>query len=386
MTLLPRDREVARWLIDLTTGGSGASRAAEAARDLSGAVLEAGLGGIALEHARLGEVQFEAAVASAFSRQASLTAAWTMHSRAELETILGALWTARVPTMLLKGAALSLCRSATDSPPGLPLYDRPDLRPMTDVDLLVRPADAARAIEALESCGCRRGMALLNDDLFPEWYYELEFFGPSPQPLRIDLHARPLRPLPLARWMPEDALWAQSREARVGDTSVRVPGPEAMLIHLAAHAAFHGCRRLIWVYDLHRTLEQQSVSLNWDIVVSLARRWRLAAAVYSALQRCKELFESVTPDTALNALARGGDWRQRLVLRTAPDDARSGLRQVMVNLLCTPGLRFRAGYLATVLRADRRHLGELYRHRHPGWVTCAQLYRAARALRRCVTA
>jgi hypothetical protein len=261
--------------------------------------------------------------------------------------------------MLLKGAALSLCR-AVDAPGYLPLYDRPDLRPMTDVDLLVRPSDAARAIAALQSCGCRRGMALLNDDLFPTYYYELEFFGPSPQPLRIDLHARPLRPLPLSRWMPDEALWDHAVEARVGETSVRVPRPEAMLIHLAAHAAFHGCRRFMWVYDIHHLLAQQASSLDWDLIVRLASQWRLASAVHEALSLCQRLFEEGVPADVLVALRRAGDWRQ--------------------------GLRFRMGYLATVVRADNQHLGELYRHRHPGWVTCAHVCRMLRAVRRSVTA
>ncbi|MGC9024988.1 MAG: nucleotidyltransferase family protein, partial [Chloroflexia bacterium] len=62
----------------------------------------------------------------------------------ELERALLALSIQDIPVLLLKGAAL-----------GPAVYGNPALRPMGDLDLLVRPADAPCALETLASIGYR---------------------------------------------------------------------------------------------------------------------------------------------------------------------------------------------------------------------------------------
>ena len=62
---------------------------------------------------------------------------------------------AGVPIMALKGAALNLT-----------LYTRADERPMTDIDLLIKPQDADQAARLLEELGCLRGESLVREDFF----------------------------------------------------------------------------------------------------------------------------------------------------------------------------------------------------------------------------
>ena len=129
---------------------------------------------------------------------------------------------------------------------------------MSDVDLLIRADTVDRAFAALEGCGCKRGFELLRDDFFPRYHYEVEFHTTSARPLRLDLHVRPLRPLRIARLMPDDALWKGARRVNVDDAYAFVPAPEAMLVHLCAHAAYHGCSRLLWLYDIHHLITRGS--------------------------------------------------------------------------------------------------------------------------------
>ena len=72
-------------------------------------------------------------------------------------------------------------------------------------------------------------------------------------------------------------------------------------------------------------------------------------------------------------------WRDRWTLRQAPSDADSPLLHVLCNVICTPGVRIRAGYLMAHLLPGPRHLAGMYPYRHRGWITCAHLCRAARA-------
>ncbi|MCH7841037.1 MAG: nucleotidyltransferase family protein [Planctomycetes bacterium] len=113
-----------------------------------------------------------------------------------LERIAARFHEAGVPLMVLKGAALNLA-----------IYDEPSDRPMDDIDLLVRPRDHDRAAVLLEQLGCLRGGHLVRDDFFPRFHYESDHTAGTIDPVKIDLHVRPLRPLRYSRLNPDEALW-----------------------------------------------------------------------------------------------------------------------------------------------------------------------------------
>jgi len=112
-----------------------------------------------------------------------------------LERIAARFNKAGVPLMALKGAALNLT-----------LYDRPDARPMADLDLMIRPEDVDQAFALLEELGGLRGEALVREDFFPRFHYEVEYTVGTIYPVKIDLHIRPFRPLRYAQSVPTNAL------------------------------------------------------------------------------------------------------------------------------------------------------------------------------------
>lgn len=302
---------------------------------------------------------------------ASGVAAANLQKLHALERLIAAFHRESVPLMLLKGAALLQTS-----------YPDPSLRPMSDLDLMIRPADCERAASLLRDLGARSGQTLITNDFFPRFHYETEWNVPAPgiAPVRIDLHVRPLRPLRVSRTMPDDALWESATPVSIGSAAALVPRPEYMLIHLAAHAAFHGWERVMWVYDISRWIERCGDVLDWDLVLRRCRDWKLSLAVSGSLARCVEFFGIALPMGFLAALTgQPTSWRDRLVLWQSPRDAASPLAHVACNLLCTPGIRFRLDYLKAILMPDPRHLRQSYEGRHPGWKTIAQATRLARA-------
>lgn len=290
----------------------------------------------------------------------------------EAERVLGVLHDAGVPVLLLKGLALL----ATT-------YRRPGLRPMGDIDLLIRPDDVERATEALARADCRRGAEFVRDDFFPRYYYETEWITQSQRPVRIDLHVRPFRPLRAACTVPDDALWDDASRISVGESPAWIPEPERMLIHLCAHAAFHGCERLIWLYDIHRFVRQFADRLDWDKFVALTESWRLALPVRTAIRACAQTLGTSVPRDVEEALAGGRvSWRDRLVLWQAPHDAERPALHVLTNAVTTPRHRVATGYLAACLGPNRAHLEQVYPWRHPGWVAAASCWRVLRAATR----
>jgi hypothetical protein len=334
-------------------------------------VVEAELAGIVRETAQSHAIDIPEAARSVIDRRADTVAARNLAARHALVPLLQALDRASIPVMLLKGAAL------LES-----VYPRLDLRPMSDVDLLVRPDQARDAISALAP-HARPGMDLIREDFFPAYYYETELLTGGPFPLRVDLHARPLRPLRIARIMPDDAMWTGAIAVTIGEAKAVIPGAETMVIHLAAHAAYHGCARLIWLYDIKRVVATHAGRIDWGLVVDRARKWGLALPVATALRETQRRLGPACPETTLRELeARKAHWKDRLTLHAAPRAAASPLIHVATNLLSTPGVRFRLGYLLALLRPGASHLGETYPYRHRGWTVCAHAWRVGRSFAR----
>jgi hypothetical protein len=352
------------------THGMNAVAPAPITDDLVDRACATGLAGILKERinesgARLSPVQL-----SSLRSAAAGVAAANLRMIHELERILAAFERADVPVMLLKGAALHQI-----------LYDRPELRPMSDLDLLVRPHHVEPAIRALGFVGYRRGMALIRDDFFPRFYYEAEFVSDLPGAARIDLHVRPFRPLRIAQTMPDEALWQGAVRVHVGDAAGWIPTPEMMFLHLAVHAAFHGCNRLVWLYDLARFAHCQGATLNWDLIMGKARVWRLSLPLRRAIERTAELFGPICTDTLRQELARhSAGWRDRLTLAHAPRDAAHPLTHLFVNLLCVRGVAMRLGLLRAFIWPSPSHLGGIYPFRHLGWRWAAQVWRMCRAM------
>ncbi len=333
-----------------------------------------GLAGLVLAHGETRGTAFPSWVRDILHDSASRVAADNLHMMHELECLLGAFNGHEIPVMLLKGAALNRM-----------VYSSASQRPMSDIDLLVRPADARKALQLLDELGCRRGKRLVRDDFFPKFHYEVEVIVPSVRPVRIDLHARPLRPLRVSRTVPDESFWAGALEARVGTARAMIPRTEFNFIHLAAHAAFHGCSRLIWLHDIRRLFELHGQTLDWRLIVARCREWRLSCAVREAIVRVEATFGRTFPAEVVEELRMDRfSWRDRLTLWHAPRDGSSPIGHVACNLLCTPGIRFRLGYLAAILFPARGHLSEVYRWRHVGWTICASVWRAIRALRRLI--
>jgi hypothetical protein len=271
--------------------------------------------------------------------------------------------------MLLKGAALTKS-----------IYTRPDLRPMSDLDLFVHPGDAQKTLTLLTQNGCKRGFDLIRDDFFPNYYYEVELLTDAPVPARIDLHVRPFRPLRLSQTIDDNALWKNAQTVNFGFAQALIPSIETMFIHLAAHSAYHGHSRLIWLYDIKRFVDHYNASMDWDVVVESARTWKLSLPVLDAIKACTKIFGRVCPYDVIQRLEKHPiSWKDRWTLWQTPRDSSSPAAHLLCNFLCTPGFRHRLGYLAAHMIPDASHLREIYPYRHVGWKLCAHSVRFLRA-------
>jgi len=201
----------------------------------------------------------------------------------------------RIETILLKGSALLLGA-----------YDHPALRPMGDVDLLVREASVPRAIVAAEALG----YALLRPDrrdaiLATNHEIELARTLPDGTRLYLEIHWR---------LTPREALWrgpveeprSMWRDALPsGDPSIpaRIPSPEDAIVLAAIHLGRHAFSRAIWLWDV--ALLARKEGLLWEDLIVKSGEWDARAALWAAFTGARALCGAAIPDAAMAALRPG---------------------------------------------------------------------------------
>lgn len=163
-----------------------------------------------------------------------------------LETLLLAAKAEQIDLLVLKGAHLAAH-----------VYEQPALRPMGDLDLLVRPGQWAAAETLLGKLGYR-------PDGHPDGYHAPFHDGVVRVELHRGLGAEGTRLAP-----PLEAIWENSEERRFGNAMGRVMSAEHLPLYLLFHIvkhAFHVPLRALW--DLKLTglerLSDEQVGL-WNL-------------------------------------------------------------------------------------------------------------------------
>lgn len=186
-------------------------------------------------------------------------------------------------------------------------YPDPVLRPMGDLDVLVRYEDRQRARAAVAGLGYggyeRQHILSFSDTgAIPEHFsYHYHLRGGPSEAIVLEVHYRLLRDTKLLEpGKVTDWVWTHTDSIEGGYT---VLNNEALILHLAAHTFLHhGEGELIFrqLFDIHRVIAQGN--LDWDIIVGQAVAFRWVYATKRALTLCQEYFETPVPEGVLDEL------------------------------------------------------------------------------------
>jgi hypothetical protein len=220
---------------------------------------------------------------------------------AQLNGILKGFREAGIDVVALKGAHLAEL-----------VYEEVALRPMADVDLLVRARDLRRATELLRSLGYASG----------------EGERQHQDPIDENLHLEPMRKpggllieLHYAIAIPErmkdpdvEGLWIRAKPARIGGAEALVLSPEDLLLHLCVHASLHHGFEvsLLHLCDIPAVVDHFQARLDWTAFWDRARAWGAERSALVTFALTERLLEWRRPEAAA---APGG------TLPAAPFDA-----------------------------------------------------------------
>ncbi len=204
----------------------------------------------------------------------------------ELNKVLPTLQAQAIPAITLKGLHLAGT-----------VYKNIGLRPILDIDLLVRKEDLDRVEKAMLGLGCEPldGNRVVGPDthdfpyLLPQTNIRVEMhwsFIYERYPFTIDL----------------DGLWARAQSITAKDVPLLVLAPEDLLLHLCLHTAKHWHElRLNLLCDINEVVQHYE-TMDWVAVAARARQWGITHAVYLVLRLARELLQTNVPQELLATL------------------------------------------------------------------------------------
>ena len=243
------------------------------------------------------------------------------------------------------------------------LYEHPGVRPLTDIDLLVRESDIPSALEILASLGYRYEPFSHFPPGFlppPQYLHRLSDPGTESLPAYIDLHSRLSAH---GRFGPAayDDLWTRSETCSFEHLRCRIPAPEDTLLVSAMHLATHRFRyQLIWLLDIYELIRQKT--LDWPILISRAREWKCRYPLLFSLHITSDQFPLDLPEfpplTGIRETAFRHLFRDRVLL--PPEKMYRGrIRQLCTDLITQDSL---SRFLKFLIRYIRFRVA---RWRHP---------------------
>jgi hypothetical protein len=239
------------------------------------------------------------------ARDALRTSWWTTHFRnrmlvGELKEILAAAHARQIPIMPLKGALLAPR-----------YYSTPALRPMSDIDLLVRPHDLHAARDLFSAQGYPAVAPAVGpvtgQHPHPDHQEYVFVRYRHGEPVMVELRAEPLDPVGMGFLTLDSTLERRLRRNVAGiwershpDCLDGIPflhiAPEDLLLHIASHLTTrHTNFRLLWLHDLCTVIAQHEQSIDWPHLMETARAVRVQVPVLAALEAAHTLLGAPVP-------------------------------------------------------------------------------------------
>ena len=184
----------------------------------------------------------------------------------ELRSVIAAL--ADVKPVLIKGAALAYTH-----------YQRSELRPREDTDLIISSADKGRAAMALESLGYERATEVDGELVTAQFHFQRR--DGCGVRHALDVHWRLSNVRAFADALSYDEIVAMSAPLPRLGPAARVPSAVHSLVIACAHRiAHHGdTTQLLWLFDIHLLARSLTVDERDQFTALVtARRLRAVAA------------------------------------------------------------------------------------------------------------
>jgi len=182
------------------------------------------------------------------------------------------------------------------------IYSENPVRPMVDLDCLVKEADLNQAEGILSRLGYKKELGGLKEEYWRNKQYHLTFnnYG-SQRATIVELHWGLDYKRNGLNLYPE--LWSRCRHLDLGDRKIQVLSVEDAFFSLALHNRRFGkplCLKN--VYDFVMLINKYGNNFDWDYILAQCRRYRLFCCAYFFIFQASFAFGTKIPGGVIKRL------------------------------------------------------------------------------------
>jgi hypothetical protein len=192
-------------------------------------------------------------------------------------------------------------------------HDEPGLRPLSDIDVLVKKEDFEKVASVLRKNGFR---PCEENKRFER--YRTQVLYSSGGRVFLDVHrgfiGRKLHDDMLN--IDEGRIWRNKRKLSPQGCDVYTLDLAHTLLYQCLHLAMqHGFSGIRWYVDMLEFLKRYGDELDWDEVTGLAREYGIRRPVYYSLLFARKMLSAPVPEGVLNDMGKIERKLDRLVFR-----------------------------------------------------------------------
>lgn len=299
-----------------------------------------------------GQHMLPVAVEETLKSEYQYTARRNLYLLHELQDVIDRLSQAGIGAVMLKGAAL------IES-----VYNNIGVRPMLDLDLLIREEQAPQVLQLLIDEGyCQdvephSGSALLFEN-------EQLLIKPGIEPVPLEIHWHLFDSPYYQQQLDLDWFWEQTTPLKSADKTVLLFTPEAQLLHLFGHLALHHAAKpaILWLIDLAEVLTSYQEQIDWDLVLQKAVEYQLVRSLQWGTDQLAAFFlrSPIPSDIVEKIRALPVDPSETLVFSWHNQPDRSVADFVWSDVALLPGWRQKTRFLFVKLFPSPAYMRSRY--------------------------
>jgi len=253
----------------------------------------------------------------------------------ETENILNVFNEAGLRVIVLKGAALAETA-----------YNNLALRPMSDVDLLVKKEDLFSIDEQLKGIGYFPSDRSVDDiDLSSTYLTTLDYRNTSANSPSFHIHWHFVNSsIPNYSYIHNiemEDIWQDAQKVNIANVETLVMSPHHLIIHLSEHAlrVTHSLSKLSLLCDINEAINSYKDRLDWERLIKYSLKFKLDRMVYISLYFTSKFLTAKIPEGVLLRLRpKHFSLGERIFINAISNNDRPSGLSYLVHLSMNRGL------------------------------------------------
>ena len=264
----------------------------------------------------------------------------------ELKKVLGLFNQSKLQIIVMKGTALAET-----------VYGNLALRPMSDVDLLVKKENLHQIDELLKTLGYSPADRSVDDVDFSSTYLTtLDYRNPAKNAPSFHVHWHFVNStIPNESYINHikmDDIWQDAVKTNIADIETWVMSPHHLIIHLSEHAlrVTHSLNKLSYFCDIDRAINYYGKSLDWDLLIRDTLKFNLNKMVYTTLYFSRYFIKANVPeDVLLKLKPERLSIPEKIFMRKTAENKRTPGMSYLIHLSMNKGLAKKLKFVGRTL-------------------------------------